>query len=79
MSSLDAKCTARLASSLASRSEDLVSRAAGFRIEADVLRGRAREAGDTMIRSEYLSLADRWSLCAAHLEAEAIVKLLDVS
>lgn len=75
MSSLDAKCAARLVS----RSEDLASRAASFRIEADVLRGRAREAGDTTIRSEYLLLADRWSLCAAHLEAEAIVKLLELS
>ena len=75
MSSLDAKCAARLAM----RSDDLVSRAANFRIEADILRDRAQEAGDNTIRKEYLSLADRWSLCAAHLEAEAIVKLHDAS
>jgi hypothetical protein len=73
MSSLDAKCAARIPA----KSAELVSRAAGFRIEADALRARARDIADDLIRDEYLSLAGRWSLCAAHLEAEAAVKLFE--
>jgi len=73
MSSLDAKCSARVAA----KSEELVSRAANFRIEAVALRERARATADDLIRDEYLGLANHWSLCAAHLEAEAIVKLLE--
>lgn len=73
MSSLNAKCAARTTA----KSEELVSRAANFRIEADALRARALSAVDDLIRDEYLFLADRWSLCAAHLEAEAVVRFLE--
>jgi hypothetical protein len=49
---------------------DAISRAAAFRIEANLLRERAGTAGETIIREQYLALADRWAMFAANLEAE---------
>jgi hypothetical protein len=51
------------------RCEDLVSRAAGFRMEASVLRARAEASEEPVIRDQYLVLADRWSNVATSLEA----------
>lgn len=49
-----------------------VSRAATFRIEADALRERAHASGENLIKDQYLALAERWSMLAAHLEAELL-------
>ena len=49
---------------------DTLSRAAVFRIEADVLRERARVTDEAAIREQYLALADRWTMFASSLEAE---------
>lgn len=49
-----------------------VGRAASFRIEADALRERAGAADENVIKDQYLALADRWSMLAAHLEAELL-------
>ena len=49
---------------------DALSRAASFRIEADILRERAQASGEPVVREQYLALADRWSTFAASLEAE---------
>lgn len=54
---------------------DLVSRAANFRIEADVLRARARVSTERVIRDQYLTLAERWSVLAAGLESELMSRL----
>jgi hypothetical protein len=51
---------------------DLVGRAAHFRIEADMLRGRACMTDEPVVREQYLALARRWSMFAAGLEAEAL-------
>jgi len=54
---------------------DLIGRAAGFRIEADLLRARARETDEPAIREEYLALANRWVSFAAGLEAQMFARL----
>jgi len=64
-----AKCAAR-------KDEELIGRAATYRIEADALRERAMAVRDALIRDQYLGMAERWSTIAAHLEVEAMVKLL---
>lgn len=56
------------------KGEDLISRAALYRIEAEALRERACAVHDTLIRDQYLDIAARWSLVAAHLEIEAVAK-----
>jgi hypothetical protein len=53
---------------------DLIGRAATFRIEADLLRARAREADEPAIREEYLALANRWATFAAGLEAQMFAR-----
>lgn len=57
-------------SNLSNAHMDAMSRAAAFRIEADMLRARARATGEAVIREQYLALADRWAMFAANLEAE---------
>ena len=47
-----------------------VSRAAAFRIEAEILRERARATDEAVVREQYLALADRWAMFATSLEAE---------
>jgi hypothetical protein len=54
---------------------DLMARAATFRIEADLLRERARAADEPAIREEYLALANRWSTFASGLEGELLMRL----
>ena len=54
---------------------DLIGRAATFRIEADLLRARARETDEPAIREEYLALANRWASFAAGLEAQMFARL----
>jgi len=54
---------------------DLIGRAATFRIEADMLRERARETDEPAIREEYLALANRWASFAAGLEAQMFAQL----
>jgi hypothetical protein len=54
---------------------DLIGRAATFRIEADLLRARARETDEPAIREEYLALANRWVSFAASLEAQTFARL----
>lgn len=54
---------------------DLIGRAATFRIEADLLRARARETDEPAIREEYLALANRWAGFAAGLEAQMFARL----
>ena len=49
-----------------------IGRAATFRIEADALRERAQASDENLVKNEYLALADRWSMLAAHLEAELL-------
>lgn len=49
---------------------DAIGRAAGFRIEAETLRERARATDEAVVREQYLALADRWSMFASSLEAE---------
>jgi hypothetical protein len=55
--------------------EDLIGRAASFRIEAQWLRTRAAGADESVIREQYLALADRWAMLAASLEAEMMFRL----
>jgi len=55
---------------------DLIGRAAAFRIEADLLRARARETDEPAIRDEYLALANRWASFAAGLEAQMFARLI---
>ena len=57
---------------LSKANTDALSRAAAFRIEANVLRERANTTDEAVVREQYLALADRWSMFAANLEAEAI-------
>jgi len=54
---------------------DLIGRAATFRIEADLLRERARETDEPAIREEYLAMANRWASFAAGLEAQMFARL----
>jgi hypothetical protein len=54
---------------------DLIGRAATFRIEADLLRARARETDEPAIREEYLALAKRFASVAAGLEAQMFTRL----
>jgi len=54
---------------------DLIGRAAKFRIEADLLRARARATDEPAIREEYLALANRWASFAAGLEAQLFARL----
>ncbi len=54
---------------------DLIGRAATFRIEADLLRERARATDEPAIREEYLALANRWASFAAGLEAQMFTRL----
>jgi hypothetical protein len=54
----------------------LIGRAAHFRTEADVLRVRASLAAEPVVREQYLALAERWSMFAAGLEAEALTASL---
>ena len=54
---------------------DLIGRAATFRIEADLLRARARDTDEPAIREEYLALANRWASFAAGLEAQMFARL----
>ena len=54
----------------------LVGRAANFRIEADMLRERAGVTEEPLMREQYLALAERWSVLAAGLEAEALIASL---
>jgi len=49
---------------------DAIGRAAAFRLEAEALRERARRTDETVVRDQYLALADRWSVFASSLEAE---------
>ena len=49
---------------------DAIGRAAAFRLEAEALRERARRTNETVVRDQYLALADRWSVFASSLEAE---------
>ncbi len=56
---------------------DLVGRAARFRLEADALRERAGATDETLIRDQYLALAERWSAFASFLEGEGFARLLD--
>ena len=55
---------------------DLIARAANFRIEADLLRERACVSFEPVVREQYLALAERWSMFAAGLEAEALATSL---
>ncbi len=55
---------------------DLVGRAALFRIEADMLRERACMTDEPVVREQYLALAERWSMFAAGLEAEAFAAFI---
>jgi hypothetical protein len=55
--------------------KDLIGRAASFRIEAQWLRARADAVDESLIRAQYLSLADRWATLAASLEAETMLRL----
>ncbi|HWA91635.1 MAG TPA: hypothetical protein VG889_16470 [Rhizomicrobium sp.] len=64
-------------SSLSNDGQSLVSRAATFRIEADMLRRRAVEVDEDVIRDQYLKLADRWSTLAAHLEAALLHDIVE--
>ena len=54
---------------------DLIGRAATFRIEANLLRERARETDEPAIREEYLAMANRWASFAAGLEAQMFARL----
>ena len=66
---MDSNCAAPNAPSLPSVvSSDALARAAALRIEAELLRGRARETELELVRSGYLDLAARWTAIAAHLE-----------
>lgn len=49
---------------------DAIGRAAGFRLEAETLRERARATDEAVVREHYLALADRWTMFASSLEAE---------
>ena len=49
---------------------DAIGRAAGFRLEAETLRERARATDEAVVREQYLALADRWMMFASSLEAE---------
>lgn len=51
---------------------DAMSRAAAFRIEADILRERANATDESVICEQYLALANRWAMLAANLEAETM-------
>ncbi|HVU21675.1 MAG TPA: hypothetical protein VHE09_13170 [Rhizomicrobium sp.] len=55
----------------------LVSRAATLRIEADFLHERARSCSEAVIREQYLTLAQRWSMLAASLDYELMSCLSD--
>ncbi len=54
-----------------------LGRAAGFRIEADILRQRADATDEAVIREQYRALAERWSMLAAHLEASVLDHAVD--
>ena len=41
---------------------DAIGRAAGFRLEAETLRERARATDEAVVREHYLALADRWTI-----------------
>jgi len=51
---------------------DAVSRAASLRSESDMLRRRASTMREDTIRDQYLALAERFSMLAASLEAQAM-------
>ena len=51
---------------------NLLSRAALFRLEADTLRLRAGATDETVIRDQYFKLADRWATLAAGLELQVL-------
>ena len=55
--------------------DNLLSRAALFRLEADALRLRARAMDETIICDQYFKLADRWSMLAAGLELQVLVQV----
>jgi hypothetical protein len=57
-------------------SQDLLARAALFRVEADSIRERASAIGEPVIRNQYFQLADRWLMLAAGLEAELFAQLI---
>jgi len=67
---MDSNCAALNAPSNDAR--DAFARAAALRIEAELLRGRARETELEIVRSGYLDLAARWTALAAHLESNAL-------
>lgn len=52
----------------------VLGRAATFRGEAEALRQRACASGESVIRDQYLMLADRWSMLAASLEGAFFAK-----
>ena len=58
--------------SLSNDARARAGRAATFRIEADALRERAFATDEHVVKDQYLALADRWSMLAAHLEAELL-------
>lgn len=62
---------------LSNDSSDLASRAALFRLEADVLRQRARATDETVIRARYSKLADHWTMLAAGLELQLLAQLTE--
>ncbi len=62
-------------SALSNDQAELAGRAAHFRLEADVLRERARGSTERVIRDQYLALAERWSSFAAGLDAELMSRL----
>jgi hypothetical protein len=51
---------------------NLLSRAALFRLEADALRLRTSATDETVIRNQYFKLADRWSALAVGLELQVL-------
>jgi hypothetical protein len=65
------------ATSLSDDGLGLAARAATFRLEADTLRRRAAETNEDAIRDQYLALAQRWSIFAAHLEAELLDHIVE--
>ena len=60
----------------ADKCEDLISRAASLRLEAEFLRSRAAAADEEVVREAYRRLAERWLVLAASLDLQVISELV---
>ena len=58
---------------------DAVSRAAHFRMEAQMLRERACATSEPLIQKRYLELAECWAAYAAGLETALLTQLYSES